>query len=318
MTTAEKSPFDPELAAFLTATAGMFPLGMEHKDIAKLRAMGEMTLEMAIGDVAVTCTDHEIPSHDGATVLVSVIAPRDRAPAGPGIYHIHGGGMVMGNRFIGADVLARWAVEHGAVCVSIEYRLAPEHRAPALVEDCYAGLVWMAENAATLGIDPDRIVVFGGSAGGGLAAGTALLARDRGGPRLLGQILQCPMIDDRCDSASARQLEGQGVWDRQCNVTAWQVVLGESYGTDRVDPYSAPARMTDLSNLPPTFIDVGSAETFRDEAMDYARRIMAAGGLCELHVWPGAFHGFYSIMPDAAVSRACTQARDAWLGRLLA
>lgn len=317
MTALEKSPFDPELAAFLAAATGMFPLGMTHDDIAPLRAMGEMTVEMAIGDAAVTCTDHEIGGRDSATILVSVIAPRDRAPAGPGIYHMHGGGMVMGNRFIGADVLARWAVEHGAVCVSIDYRLAPEHRAPTLVEDCYAGLVWMAENATVLGVDPVRIVVFGGSAGGGLAAGTALLARDRGGPKLLGQILQCPMIDDRSDSASARQFEGQGVWDRQCNVTTWQAVLGESYGTDAVDPYSAPARMADLSNLPPTFIDVGSAETFRDEAVDYAQRIMAAGGACELHVWPGAFHGFYSIMPDAAVSRACTAMRDAWLGRLL-
>lgn len=317
MTIPEKSPFDPELAAFLTATAGMLPLGMMHNDIAQLRARGEITLEMAIGDAAVTCTDHEIPGHGGATILVSVIAPRDRSPAGPGIYHMHGGGMVMGNRYIGGDVLARWAVEHGAVCVSVEYRLAPEHQAPTLVEDCYAGLVWMAENAAALGIDPDRIVVFGGSAGGGLAAGTALLARDRGGPGLLGQILQCPMIDDRSASASARQFEGQGVWDRQCNVTAWQAVLGESYGTDQVDPYSAPARMADLSNLPSTFIDVGSAETFRDEVVDYAQRIMAAGGLCELHVWPGAFHGFYTIMPEAAVSRVCTAARDAWLGRLL-
>ena len=317
MTALEKSPFDPELAAFLAAAPGMFPLGMTYDDIAQLRAMGEMTVEMAIGDAAVTCTDHEIRGHDGATILVSVIAPRDRAPAGPGIYHMHGGGMVMGNRFIGADVLARWAVEHGAVCVSIDYRLAPEHRAPTLVEDCYAGLVWMAENAAALGVDPDRIVVFGGSAGGGLAAGTALLARDRGGPWLLGQILQCPMIDDRGDTPSARQFEGQGVWDRQCNVTAWQAVLGDRYGTDAVDPYSAPARMADLSNLPPTFIDVGSTETFRDEAVNYAQRIMAAGGLCELHVWPGAFHGFYSIVPDAAVSQACTATRDAWLKQLL-
>lgn len=311
------SPFDPELAAFLTATSGMFPLGMTHDDIAKLRAMGEVTAEMTIGEAAVTVTDTEIAGYDGAAIFVTVIAPRDRAPSGAGIYHMHGGGMVMGNRFIGADVLARWAVEHGAVCVSVEYRLASEHQAPTLVEDCYAGLVWMAENAAALGVDPDRIVVFGGSAGGGLAAGTALLARDRGGPRLLGQILQCPMIDDRSNSGSAVQLEGLGVWDRQCNVTAWRAVLGEAYGTDQVDPYSAPARMADLSNLPATFIDVGATETFRDEAIDYARRIMAAGGACELHVWPGAFHGFYSIMPQAAVSRACTAARDAWLGRLL-
>lgn len=318
MTTPDTSPFDPEFAAFLTATAGMLPLGMTHNDIAGLRDLGKINAEMAIGDADVTCTDHEISGFGGATILVSVIVPRNHTGAGPGIYHIHGGGMVMANRFVGADVLARWAVEYRAVCVSVEYRLAPEHQAPTLVEDCYAGLVWMAENAAGLGVDPDRIVIFGGSAGGGLAAGTAMLARDRDGPRLLGQILQCPMIDDRSNSASARQFEGQGVWDRQCNITAWQAVLGDRYGTDAVDPYSAPARMADLSNLPATYIDVGSAETYRDEAVDYARRIMAADGLCELHVWPGAFHGFYTIIPDAAVSQACVTTRDAWLRRLLA
>jgi len=308
---------DPELAAFLSACPGMFPLGMTREELAAKQGLGQLSAADVLGDADVTCIDHEIVGHGGASIVVSIIAPRGHAGTGPGIYHVHGGGMVMANRFAGADVLARWALEYGAVCVTVEYRLAPAHEAPTLVEDCYAGLVWMRENAASLGVDPDRIVIFGGSAGGGLAAGTALLARDRGGPKLLGPILQCPMIDDRSDSASARQFEGTGVWDRQCNVTAWQAVLGERYGTDAVDPYSAPARMADLSGLPPTFIDVGSAETFRDEAIDYAQRLMTAGNACELHVWPGAFHGFYTIAPHTTVSRACVAARDAWLARLL-
>jgi acetyl esterase/lipase len=225
--------------------------------------------------------------------------------------------MVMGTRYSGAAPLVAWAIEHDAVCVTVEYRLAPEHPAPIPVRDCYAGLAWMADHTADLAIDPDRIVIFGGSGGGGLAAGTTLLARDRGGPKLLGQLLQCPMLDDRSDTASAREFDGTGVWDRQCNITAWQAVLGDAFGTDDVDPYSAPARHPDLSGLPATFIDVGAAETYRDEAVDYARRIWAAGGLCELHVWGGAFHGFYDIVPGAAVSRACLEARDGWLRRRL-
>lgn len=323
MTAEPSNPFDPELAAFLASNVGMFPLGMTPEDLARFQAFEGPSAADVLGGLAVTCTDHRITGYRGDTIMVSVISPHEsaeRVPAGrrPAIYHIHGGGMVMANRFVGADLLARWAIEHRAVCVTVGYRLAPGQRAPGLVEDCYAGLLWMHDNAASLGIDPARIVIFGGSAGGGLAAGTALLARDRSGPSLLGQILQCPMIDDRSETASAHQFAGAGVWDRQCNVTAWQAVLGDCYGTDMVDPYSAPARMTNLGGLPPTFIDVGSAETFRDEAIDYAQRLMAAGNPCELHVWPGAFHGFHTIVPEAALSRACVIARDAWLARLLA
>jgi acetyl esterase/lipase len=175
----------------------------------------------------------------------------------------------------------------------------------------------MARNAADLMIDPDRIVIFGGSGGGGLAAGTTLLARDRGGPGLFGQLLQCPMLDDRNTSTSSRRYDGVGVWDRQSNLTAWRAVLGDAFGRDDVDPYSVPARHPDLSNLPPTFIDVGAAEVFRDEAVDYASRIWASGGNCELHVWGGAFHGFYDIVPQSEVARACVEARDSWLHRLL-
>jgi acetyl esterase/lipase len=124
------------------------------------------------------------------------------------------------------------------------------------------------------------------------------------------------MLDDRNETASSREYDGTGVWDRPCNITAWNAVLGDAFGTADVDRYSAPARHPDLSGLPTTFIDVGAAEVYRDEAVDYARRIWAAGGSCELHVWGGAFHGFYDIVPEAEVSRACRAARDGWLRRL--
>jgi acetyl esterase/lipase len=160
--------------------------------------------------------------------------------------------------------------------------------------------------------------VAGGSAGGGLAAAVALLARDRGGPPLLAQLLMCPMLDDRNDTPSAQQMAGLGVWDRTSNETGWTALLGAARGGPDVSPYAAPARATDLSGLPPAFIDVGSAETFRDEAVTYASRIWQAGGVAELHVWPGGFHGFAALAPQAAVSREANNAQRSWLRRVLA
>jgi acetyl esterase/lipase len=202
--------------------------------------------------------------------------------------------------------------------VSVEYRLAPEHPHPAPVEDCYAGLVWTAEHAGELGIDPERIVVVGASAGGGLAAAAVLMARDRGGPALAGQMLFCPMLDDRNDTVSVRQMVGLGVWDRTANETGWTALLGDARGGPDVSPHAAPARATDLSGLPPTFIDVGTAESFRDEDIAYASSIWRAGGVAELHVWPGGFHGYYQLAPHTQLSRETMAARLAWLRRLLA
>lgn len=202
--------------------------------------------------------------------------------------------------------------------VSVAYRLAPEHPHPAPFDDCYAGLVWTAEHAAELGIDPDRLVVAGRSAGGGLAAAVALAARDRSGPALIGQFLFCPMLDDRNDTVSARQMVGLGVWDRTANETGWTALLGNARGGPDVSPYAAPARATDLSGLPPAFIDVGSAETFRDEDAAYALRIWQAGGVADLHVWPGGFHGYARMVPGAQISRATHAVRWEWLRRMLA
>jgi acetyl esterase/lipase len=185
------------------------------------------------------------------------------------------------------------------------------------VEDCYAGLVWTAAHAAELGIDADRIIIVGGSAGGGLAAAVSLLARDRGGPAVFGQMLMCPMLDDRNDTPSSLQMAGLGVWDHTANETGWTALLGDQRGGPDVSPYAAPARATDLSGLPPAFVDVGSAETFRDEDVAYATRIWQAGGRAELHVWPGGYHGFDGFAPQAALSLEANAARLRWLRRLL-
>ena len=161
--------------------------------------------------------------------------------------------------------------------MSVEYRLAPDHPDPAPVEDCYAGLVWMAKNADDLGIDPERLLIAGVSGGGGLAAGTALLARDRAFPELSHQILICPMLDDRFETHSSRMVDREGVWDRHSNLYAWTSVLGERRGGPEVSQYAAPARAEDLSRLPRTYIDTGSAEGFRDEILIYRRPPVRGG-----------------------------------------
>jgi acetyl esterase/lipase len=263
--------------------------------------------------------ERQIPGPQGAPDLsVLILHPATGTGPWPGVYHTHGGGMVLGDRRTGADELATWVAEIGIVAVSVEYRLAPEHPHPAPVEDCYAGLLWTAKHADELGIDPARLVIAGASAGGGLAAGTALMARDLGGPPLSHQILMCPMLDDRAITPSSQELDGAGVWDRTSNLTGWTALLGDARGGPDVSPYAAPARAQDLSGLPATFIDVGSVETFRDEDIDYAARLSRAGISVELHVWPGGFHGFDGMAPHTALAQASRTTRLGYMRRALA
>ena len=239
-----------------------------------------------------------------------------QSPPRPAVLVIHGGGLVLGDRFFAAGEGIGLVERYGAVAVLVEYRLAPEFPGSAPVEDCYAALQWLAANAGELNVDPDRMVVSGFSAGGGLSAGVALMARDLGGPALAGQLLGCPMLDDRDESVSTRQYDGIGVWDRTNNRTAWDAVLGERPHRN-VSRYAAPSRAADLSGLPPAFIDVGGAEVFRDEAVEYASRIWATGGSAELHVWDGGFHGFAGFAPQAQASLASAVATDSWWRRVL-
>ncbi|MEV6414507.1 alpha/beta hydrolase [Kribbella sp. NPDC051718] len=205
--------------------------------------------------------------------------------------------------------------EFGAVVVSIDYRLAPEANGSTLVDDCYLGLQWIAAHADELGIDPARIIVAGTSAGGGLTAGITLMARDHHGPAIAAQILICPMLDHRGITVSSRQYAGEpGIWTREKNEFAWQSVLG---GRTDPSPYISPALADDLSGLPATYIDAGTAEVFRDEDVDYATRIWSAGGQADLHIWSGAFHGSDAVFPQAGLSTEARRTRTAWLKRTL-
>ena len=222
--------------------------------------------------------------------------------------------MVSGDRYQCPDALLL-AEAIGAVVVAIEYRLAPEHPSPAPGDDCYAGLLWFLEHTTELGVDPSAIFLGGGSAGGGLAAGTALRLRDSGGPHLAGLILSSPMLDDRMTSVSSHQFPNDIVWTRPSNEFGWRSLLGDRQGTDDVSIYEAPGRATDLSGLPPTIIDVGSVDLFRDEDVAFASAIWAAGGDAELHIWPGGYHGFEFAAPDSALSKTALATRRQWIVR---
>ncbi|MEU0192164.1 alpha/beta hydrolase [Streptomyces afghaniensis] len=316
-------PFDPELAGALELIKDVISPGLTLDEIAEVRQgpgiqlLADLDLTMG-GTFEVE--DRQVPGPQGEPDI-SLLVCRPTAPASAGarpvIYHVHGGGMVIGNNRVGVDVPLAWAQALDAVVVSVEYRLAPEHPHPAPIEDVYAGLLWTADHAAELGGDPERIVIAGASAGGGLCAALALLTRDRKGPQPIGQVLMCPMLDDCNDTPSTYQMAGLGVWDRTANETGWTALLGSRRGGPDVPAYAAPARAEDLTGLPPAFLDVGSAETFRDEVVAYASSIWQAGGVAELHVWPGGFHGFDGFAPQAALSQSARAAHVNWLRRLL-
>ncbi|MEP6648616.1 MAG: alpha/beta hydrolase [Lapillicoccus sp.] len=313
-----RPPFDPELEAALAAVRALMPPTVTPEMIQPMRdAAPRVGIDDLVAGRPMTGTDHTVEGYDGEPIEVTVFAPAGHTAAGPGVVYLHGGGMVSGDRFGAVAQPLSWVERFDAVCVTVGYRLAPEHPDPYPVEDGYAGLVWTVDHAAELGIDPSRVVVVGRSSGGGLAAGVALLTRDRGGPALHGLMLISPMLDDRNETVSSRQIDGDGVWDRGSNDTGWNALLGERRATDDVSIYAAPARATDLGGLPPVFVDCGTAEVFRDEDVAYASGIWAAGGQAELHAWPGAFHAFDLLAPDVALSQAARAARDAWMARLL-
>ena len=242
-----------------------------------------------------------------SAVRVRIYAPPDAGLPGaprPCVYWIHGGGYISGSALTVDARLNRWVEALDCVAVAVEYRLAPEHPYPVPLDDCYTGLCWAVSHAERLGIDPERVVVAGASAGAGLAAAVALRARDSGGPPLAHQILIYPMIDDRQITPSS-QLDGTAVWGRLANQLGWRAYLGPAAGQADVPGYAAPARAADLAGLPPAFVAVGSADLFRDETIAYASRLLEAGVPAELHVYPGAPHGFETIVPAAEVSRRC-------------
>jgi len=263
-------------------------------------------------DGKVTVSEHMAPGLHGPDVKVVVFRPTGQSGALPGVLDMHGGGYVMGT----ATMMTAWAKklvkEVGCVVVSVEYRLAPETPHPGPIEDCYAALKWLHGNAAELLVDPDRIAVSGISAGAGLAAALALLARDRGEVPLVFQHLSGPMLDDRtCVAADPHPHTAEFVWTREANVFGWTALLGHAPGGPDVSPYAAAARATDLTGLPPAFISVGALDLFLDEDVAYALRLTRAGVGVELHVYAGTYHGFQAAFDSWLVAEADRNSVDA-------
>ena len=246
-------------------------------------------------------------------LVVRIYKPTGVSGSLPGIFFIHGGGMIMGSIETENHKAAMLCETIQSIVVSVEYRLAPENPHPAQVQDCYEALVWMSKNAAELGFDTDRLAIVGGSAGGGLAIATALMARDQEFPKLSFQMANYPMIDDRNETPSSKEITDVGIWDRKANIEAWDWYLGGK----NADEYAAPARAKDLSGLPPTFIDVGELDLFRDEDIEFAKRLLQAGVTTELHVYPGAYHASESFAPEAELSKQIWTKRIEALKRAL-
>lgn len=296
-----KNRIDPELRE----TLELFPpldldnLEATRQGMAEAAEMNEIPV-----DESVVISDEMVPGPDGdPPVRVRIYKPKERTKTLPGLLWIHGGGYVLGSADE-ADVLGQQIVkEANCMVVSVDYRLAPEHPFPAPLEDCYAALKWFSESAPELGVDPSRIGVAGQSAGGGLTAALALLARDRKGPELCFQMPLYPMIDDKNNTPSNHEITGNMVWNYELNQKGWTMYLNGKNGTEDVSPYAAPARAEDLSNLPYTYTCIGQLDPFRDETLDYVARLCRAGVDVEFHLYPGAYHAFEVVSPTASISQ---------------
>ena len=252
---------------------------------------------------------------DDPDLEVRVYRPGGLGRDAPALLWIHGGGLVLLDAESDEANCARRAVAVGCVVVSVDYRLAPEHPFPAALRDCYAALSWLSDNTADLGVDPARIAIGGASAGGGLAAGLALMARDRGGPAICFQLLVFPMLDHRNVTHSSQVIVDGRVWNRAANIAAWAYYLR---GVDDVPSHAAPATATDLAGLPPAYIPVGDLDLFCDEDIAYAQALGRAGVPVELHVYPGAFHASSGLVADAPLSVRWRDDEDEALRRAFA
>lgn len=294
---------DPELAAHPDAFLPAALVRAVGDDPPRARRIDdELLAQLAqrLPPTAVTLEERTIPGPEGEVPIV-IYQPPNEAPR-PGLLWIHGGGYISGKARDDHNGIT-FAEHAGCTVVSVDYRLAPEATYKESVSDCFVALNWLADHADELGVDNRRLAIGGASAGGGLSAALALYNRDHGGPALVLQLLIYPMIDDRHITPSSHEITFERVWNRDVSHKAWRMYLGEEYGTDRVSPYGAAARATDLAGLPPAFVTVGERDLFRDESIFYAQRLMAAGVSTELVVYPGVYHGAETLVPEAAVSQ---------------
>lgn len=291
--------FDPEIQPWVS----MIP-PLDISDLDAARAMVKNMTAAAppfLLPAGLNREERSIPGTDGNPDVPVLIFSPVECVNNPAMIYLHGGGFVMGDAEGDQALPAEIALATSAVVISVDYRIAPEHPFPAGLHDGFTALKWAAENAAELGVDASRIAVGGVSAGAGLAAGIALLARDQGGPQLCFQMLDIPELDDTLSTPSMQQFTDTPLWNLSNGVISWESYLGEHDGA--VSPYAAPARATDLRGLPPAYVSVCEFDPLRDEGINYAQRLMQACVPTELHAFPGTFHGSGGAVRMAAVSQ---------------
>jgi triacylglycerol lipase len=293
---------DPEIAPLID----LFPrVDLESAPIADIRAKAEESYSFLPPPVIAPEEIRIASIHGGPDILLLLYRPATVRRDAGAILHIHGGGMVMGSVRQIQAAPAALAEAAGVPVVSVDYRLAPEHPFPAPQQDCHSALAWLAGQADALGFDASRIVVAGESAGGGLAAALAIMARDLGGPAIAGQLLTYPMLDHRTggDACPYRNpTTGEFIWTRASNRFGWRSLQGDYRADDARRGWFSPSLAEDLAGLPPAYIATGSLDLFFDENLDYARRLVAAGVRVDLHSYAGAIHAFNAV-PGAALSQ---------------
>ncbi|MGM7429429.1 alpha/beta hydrolase [Bacillus pacificus] len=277
-------------------------LDLRPEILPAIREQVAQILPDPVVDDSLSLTDKVIEGPDANPLGVRIYRPKSNDESLPALLWIHGGGYILGAVNENDVLCMKFAKEVGCMVVSVDYRLAPEHPYPAAIEDCYAALKWIADNAESLNIDSNRIGVAGPSGGGGLTAALTLLARDRKYPSICFQMPLYPMIDDRNNTPSANEIKEGFIWNQKSNEAAWKMYLGKLHGTDHIPAYAAAARAEDYRNLPRTYTCVGQLDPFRSETLAYVTKLAEAGVDVEFHLYPGAYHGFEMMHPDADIS----------------
>ncbi|KAF7531971.1 hypothetical protein G7054_g8377 [Neopestalotiopsis clavispora] len=315
----QRPHIDPELLALWTS------ISQELKSLEDCQIWMDDKTKIATDSICkntnIKFSRAECTSPQGPVPLV-ILQSSEASDAGvrtPGILSIHGGGMTTGTAYSGLNLMSCFVEDISATIISVQYRLAPAAKGLDLVQDCYSALLWVEAHLDELQIDPKCLMIAGISAGGGLAAGVSLMARDLGGPQLCAQLLICPMLDDRSQTNSAMQYtqSDSRTYDSIMNRQNWTSVLGEEVGGKNISHYIAPSRAENLAGLPPAYLDVGSAEPFRDEVLAYASKLWENGVQAEIHVWGGGFHAFDAFVPEAALSKLAIRTRNQWVCRML-
>lgn len=308
--------FDPEILALFAAASSSTTENPGFTMPARGDALGlRAVIDAGLAVIprpavaGITATSYVVDSEDGARVELRWYSREDDERTDrPAVVYFHGGGRIGGRIDHYDGVIRHYVGETNVPMLQVEYRLAPEHTGTAAAEDGFAGLQWLMDHAGELRVDPARIGVMGDSGGGGVAAGTAILARDNG-VGVARQILIYPMLDDRTTTPDPA-LEGLATWTTDTNWTGWHAVLGDAIGGENVSPIAAPGRLENFAGLPPAYIEVGDLDIFKDEAMSFAQRLHHAGIPCELHVHAGVIHGhdlmnFEMVVTQRTIADRC-------------